>query len=277
MRWLESCDRPRWSGRAPSSNAQALQSSVRLRGSAGAVGALAGTGWWDRGRLLAGLRPSQRRLRPAWWEQLIRRLWRLVAARRPAISSGGYGRPSSSSFGGLGLDTPRGGDRAISRRASNQALQDYRSSQAPPAPAPFAATRRPSAGASESAWGSAPLPRRPEPSGWGGGGYAPSYGGSAPRFGAWDAVLAWSLLNSLSRPQSVAYFQDNRSDPRYTQWRAEADRAAANDPAVAKKLAELDALMTQSKAQPATQRTTEPDSEGSGAILVVVLPEARSL
>ena len=84
-------------------------------------------------------------------------------------------------------------------------------------------------------------------------------------------MLAWSLLNSLSRPQSVAYFQDNRSDPRYTQWRAEADRTAANDPAMAKKLAELDTLMAQSKAQPTSQRATQPDSEGSGAILIVVL------
>jgi hypothetical protein len=83
-------------------------------------------------------------------------------------------------------------------------------------------------------------------------------------------VLAWSLLNSLSRPQSLAYFQDNRGDPRYTQWRAEADRAAANDPAVAKKLAELDTLIAQSKPQPTSLPTTPPGSDGSGAILVVV-------
>ena len=186
--------------------------------------------------------------------------------RRPAVGSGGYGRPSGSSFGGLGLDSSRGGDRAISRRASNQALQDYRASQTPHAASPLAATRRPSAGGSGSAWGTAPLQRRPPPSGWGGGAYAPSYARSAPRFGAWDAVLAWSLLNSLSRPQSLAYFQDNRGDPRYTQWRAEADRAAANDPAVAKKLAELDRLI----AQPTSSPTTPPGSDGSGAILVVV-------
>jgi hypothetical protein len=83
-------------------------------------------------------------------------------------------------------------------------------------------------------------------------------------------VLAWSLLNSLSRPQSVAYFQDNRSDPRYTQWRAEADRAAANDPAVAQKLAELDNLMAQSKAQPANSRAQPSDAGGSDFLFVVV-------
>jgi hypothetical protein len=68
----------------------------------------------------------------------------------------------------------------------------------------------------------------------------------------------------------VAYFQDNRGDPRYTQWRAEADRAAATDPAVAQKLAELDNLMAQSKAQPASPRPAPSDAGGSDFLLVVV-------
>ena len=168
--------------------------------------------------------------------------------RRPSIG-GGYGRPSASS-GGFG-GAFGGGDLAISRRASSQALRDYRASQAPP---PAATTRRPSSGWDDSGWGTAPLGRRPPPSGWGGGAYAPGYAGSTPRFGAWDAVLAWSLLNSLSRPQAATYFQDNRNDPGYTQWRAEADRKAQSDPAVAQKLAELDTLMAQAKAQPANPR-----------------------
>jgi hypothetical protein len=183
------------------------------------------------------------------------------SVRRPS-TGGGYARPSTSSFGAYG-----GGDLAISRRASSQALNNYRAAQAP---APNLTERRPSSGWDDSAWGTAPLQRRPPPAGWGGGAYAPSYGGSAPRFGAWDAVLAWSLLNSLSRPQSAAYFQDNRSDPRYTQWRADAERKAATDPAVATKLAELDALMTQAKAQPVTSRAATSHSEGSGVMFVVI-------
>ena len=190
--------------------------------------------------------------------------------RRPAIGGGGYGRPSATSFSGFGLDSSRGGDRAISRRSSSQALQDYRASQARPAPAPLSTSRRPSAGWDDNAWSTAPLQRRSQPAGWGGGAYAPSYAGSSPRFGAWDAVLAWSLLNSLSRPQSVAFFEDNRDDPRYTQWRADADRAAANDPAVAQKLVELDSLMAQSKAQPASPRLAPSDAGGSDALFVVV-------
>jgi hypothetical protein len=181
--------------------------------------------------------------------------------RRPSIG-GGFGAPSASSFGGFG-----GGDLAISRRAASQALRNYRASQALP---PAVTTRRPSSGWDDSNWGTAPLPRRLPSAGWGGGAYAPGYAGSAPRFGAWDAVLAWSLLNSLSRPQSVAYFQENRNDPSYAQWRAEADREAATDPAVAQKLAELDTLMAQNKTQPASSRAVAPEPAGSDYTIVVV-------
>jgi Protein of unknown function (DUF2491) len=179
--------------------------------------------------------------------------------RRPSI--GGFGAPSASSFGAFG-----GGDLAISRRASSQALRNYRASQAQP---PALTTRRPSSGWDDSTWGTAPLPRRPPPAGWGGSVYAPGYAGSAPRFGAWDAVLASSLLNSLSRPQSVAYFQENRNDPSYAQWRAEAERKAQNDPAVAQKLAELDTLMAQ-KAQPTSTGAAMPEAAGTNLMIVVV-------
>jgi hypothetical protein len=186
-------------------------------------------------------------------------------ARRPSIG-GGYGRPSGSASGGGFGGAFGGGDLAISRRNSSQALRNYRASQER-ATVP---TRRPSSGWDDSAWHTAPSGRRPLPGGWGGG-YAPGYTVSTPRFGAWDALVAWSLLNSLSRPQTVTYFQDNRNDPAYAQWRAEADRKAASDPAVARKLAELDALMGQAKAQPAAPRAAPSDSGGGGWLFVVVL------
>ena len=185
-------------------------------------------------------------------------------ARRPSIG-GGYGRPSGSASGGFG-SAFGGGDLAISRRNSSQALRDYRGSQQRQQDT----TRRPSSGWDNSGWGTAPLGRRPLPGGWGGGGYAPGYTVSTPRFGAWDAVLAWSLLNSLSRPQTVNYFQENRDDPRYAQWRAEADRKAQSDPAVAQKLAELDALIGQAKAQPAGPRAPPADSGGGGSLFIVI-------
>src|SRR5262245_28646685 len=186
-------------------------------------------------------------------------------ARRPSIS-GGYGRPSSSAFGGGFGSAFGGGDVAISRRNSSQALRDYRASQQ----RQEYTTRRPSSGWDDSTWHTAPLGRRPLPGGWGGG-YAPGYSVSTPRFGAWDAPLAWSLLNSLSWPQAVTYFNDYRNDPGYAQWRAEADRKAQSDPAVAQKLAELDTMMGQVKAQPTAPRTTTPDSGGGGWLFIVII------
>ena len=105
--------------------------------------------------------------------------------RRPSIG-GGYARPSGSSYSGFG-GSFGGGDLAISRRASSQALRDYRASQE----RSLAATaRRPSSGWDDSGWETAPLGRRPLPSGLGGGS-APGYTVSTPRFGVWDGVLAW--------------------------------------------------------------------------------------
>jgi Protein of unknown function (DUF2491) len=190
------------------------------------------------------------------------------SVRRPAIS-GGYGGQTASRPSGFGLDYSRGGDRAISRQSSSQALRDYRASQARPVLAPMPESRRPSTGWADESWGAWASPRRYPSGGWGGGGYAPGYGGSSGG-GVWDAVLAWSLLNSLSRPQSVTYFQDNRGDPRYAQWRAEADQRAQSDPAVAKKLAELDTLMTQSKAKPASESIRPSDTGGTGVSVIVI-------
>src|SRR6516165_7011911 len=100
--------------------------------------------------------------------------------RRPSVG-GGYGLPSSS-FGGFG-GAFGGGDVAISRRNSSQALRDYRASQQRQQ---YSATRRPSSGWDSSGWGTAPLGRRPLPGGGWSGGYAPSYSVSTPRFGVWD-------------------------------------------------------------------------------------------
>ena len=94
------------------------------------------------------------------------------SVRRPSIGDGGYGGMMSSPYSNFGAGYSRGGDRAISRRYSSQALRDYRASQARP-PDPWSTTRRPSTGWDDSGWGTAPLPRRYPAAGWGGGAYAP--------------------------------------------------------------------------------------------------------
>ena len=81
-------------------------------------------------------------------------------------------------------------------------------------------------------------------------------------------MVLWSLLNALqSSPGNASVFRDNRRDPAYAQWRAEADSQAARDPAVAEKLARLDQAM----AQPAAPAQASPGGSGGSGFLVVLL------
>ena len=186
-------------------------------------------------------------------------------SRRPSVGgNGGYARPSTSSLGSI-FQGGQSGDQAISRQSSAQALRDYRASQQPAAPSE---SRRPYTGSGNGGWLSQPGPRRPEPSwpsgGYGGGSYANrSYGGSS---GVWNAVLAWSLLNSLSNASSSAWFRNNRNDPGYADWRAQAEQVAARDPTVARKLSELDAAM----AQPQPAATASSTSGGHEVVWIIV-------
>ena len=95
------------------------------------------------------------------------------------------------------------------------------------------------------------MPRR-APSwggGWGG------WGTVSPRrsfgTGVVTGVALWAALNALgSSPSQAEYFYAHRNDPAYREWRQEADRAAAGDPEVAAKLAQLDRRMAQLEATP---------------------------
>ncbi|MFO1024644.1 MAG: DUF2491 family protein [Acetobacteraceae bacterium] len=192
-------------------------------------------------------------------------------SRRPSTSFG-YTRPPPS---GGGYATGSAGDSAFSRSRSADALNNYRTQQAPPPE-----TRRPSP------WGSgaAPAPeRRPQYGGggwwggsgnsgrgWTGGGYV-----QAPqRSGVWDAVIAWSLLNALSSAANARYFQEHRYDPGYQDWRTQADAAAARDPALADKLSQLDKVLAEpgSAPPPPAPAAPPPASSGSGwGVTILVL------
>jgi Protein of unknown function (DUF2491) len=186
------------------------------------------------------------------------------STRRPSTSgSGGYARPSGTSgslFGGTrGL-----GDTAVSRSGSARALQQYRSSTAPP---PSYGTRRPPVGYDSGGWDRAQ--RRPEPQTSPGGFWGQSR--TPPqRVGAWDAMMLWALLNSVTSSRSTDFFREHRSDPGYLQWRAEADRRAATDPAVAGKLAQLDRQLGQ---EPSARAVAQPgpSNQGSGIVPFVLV------
>ena len=199
----------------------------------------------------------------------------LCAPQNPAFaqySSGGYQRPSSGysappvrrapsngsgysqpSLPSSGFTSGSAGDRAMSRRGSEQALQDYQAGQRPPSP-PLV-ERRPSP------WGqrTEPVPdRRPSPGyGWSSG--APSVGS-----GIVQGLALWALLNSLSSPGRVDQFRSHQNDPEYRRWRQEAEQRAATDPEVAGRLRQLDTELAKPPERP-------PARGGASGLLMLVL------
>ena len=187
--------------------------------------------------------------------------------RTPVSSSGGYSRRSSA---GGGYSTGSLGDRAISRSLSQQALRDYQAAQQPAEPY----ARRPPSYARDYSWPSQAQRRPPV---WGGqlpeGRVArPALPGTGPL----TAVALWAALNSLSSPGSAAYFHDYQYDPGYLQWRQEADREAAQDPAVSAKLKQLDSQLAQMEGQPRNPspplpaRASPAPPQGAGFIWLVL-------
>ncbi|WP_207476639.1 DUF2491 family protein [Arenibaculum pallidiluteum] len=181
---------------------------------------------------------------------------------RPPASSGGYSRPTSP-----GLSVPRSeppalgsGDRSVSRRSSGEALDRYRESQRPaPAPAAPNAPTTGRGGASGGSWSWGTGSSGGWDTGWGSrrrgnvgtgswGGWSGARGWSppiwatrsAPRFGIWDGLFLWFLLDHLTRPGYADWFHNHQNDPGYAAWRAEAERKAAEDPALRQRLEDLD-------------------------------------
>lgn len=183
-----------------------------------------------------------------------------------AGSSGGYATPTRRPSTSYSSSYATGGDSAISRQFSGEALRNYQANQGASRSAPRyggSNTRRPSTsndGGYVRPW--APV-------------YAPpSYGWAQQgrSFGAWDGLMLWSLLNSLSSPGHAEFFYNNQNSPAYQQWRAEAQRAAATDPTVRTRLAELDQRLAQSQGQPQQPSTPPPaDARSSGGLTFITV------
>jgi len=190
--------------------------------------------------------------------------------RVPVTSSGGYSRRAYSG-GGYGYATGSFGDRAVSRSLSAQALRDYEGAQRPVE----TYVRRPPAYSGGYDWAGEASRRPPV---WGGQqlGTGVARGPALPGSGPLTAVALWAALNSLSSPGSAEYFHNYQYDPGYVQWRREADREAAHNPAVAAKLDQLDSRLAQLEGQPrnpsasAPVRTSPAQVERSGFIWPVL-------
>ncbi len=205
-------------------------------------------------------------------------------ARPP--SSGGYARPQTSpSYGFPGTASPSqsGGDLSVSRRSSGEALDRYRAQQererTPPVTAPPPSTaQRPQSGSgsgwgwnwgggSSGGWGQrrsgyppAGYPGGYAPGGWYGGWNPPGWAyRSAPRFGIWDGLFLWFLLDNLTRPGYADWFHNHQNDPGYQQWRAEADRRAQDDADLKRRLDELDGRLRTQQDQPRDPNYLPPD------------------
>ncbi|SCY51284.1 TRAP transporter solute receptor, TAXI family [Desulfoluna spongiiphila] len=61
------------------------------------------------------------------------------------------------------------------------------------------------------------------------------------RFGMWDAMAWWMVLDTLGSRNSYAMAYHHADDPGYREWRQEADRMARDDAVLKAKLTELDA------------------------------------
>lgn len=198
-------------------------------------------------------------------------------------SSGGYSRPSTSatSPADRAAPPPSAGDSAISRQGAADALDRYRTPPASPsAPAPRPSSSSSSSTSSSGGWfgGSSSssggggfrypaAPRtpstqtRPYPDAYRGYGWAPpAYAlNGTRRFGIWDGVFLWFLLDTLTKPGHAAFFHDNADDPGYRAWRAEADRLAQTDPQVRDQLAALDARVAEQAGTPRQPGRLPPD------------------
>ena len=203
---------------------------------------------------------------------------------RTPSTSGGYARPSSPGGSSFNYGSQSSGDRSMSRQSGGDALGRYRAQQEQQRQPPVAAPSSPGYSPGYD-YGSS---RRSGGWGWGSGstygnrGYAdrgfggwsgsrgwsvPSYAyRSAPRFGIWDGLFLWFLLDNLNRPGYADFFHHQQNDPGYQQWRAEADRLAADNADLRQKLAALDGKLEEEKDQPRDPEYLPPDTPREVAV-----------
>ncbi|PWC38983.1 DUF2491 family protein [Azospirillum sp. TSO35-2] len=187
-------------------------------------------------------------------------------------SSGGYARPGAAAPS-VAAPPTSAGDRAISQQGSADALNRYRTRQDAdrnPPPTAQQPTQPSGTGSSGSGWswgggssgyGRTPSTRPAPVNPYGGYGWSPPpYAYTAPRrFGLWDGLFLWFMLDTLTRPGHASFFHDNANDPGYREWRQEADRQAKDNAELRAKLDQLDQSMAAQADAPREQGRLPPD------------------
>lgn len=193
-------------------------------------------------------------------------------------SSGGYARPGNSAPS-VAAPPASAGDRTFSQQGSADALNRYRTKQEadrtppaqPGAPPPATSSQGRTGNSSSSGWGwgwgsggssyrtpsTRPAPANP----YGGYGWSPPpYAYNTPRrFGLWDGLFLWFMLDTLTRPGHAAFFHNNAEDPGYREWRQEADRQARDNAELRGKLDQLDQSMAAQSGTPREAGQLPPD------------------
>jgi hypothetical protein len=83
-------------------------------------------------------------------------------------------------------------------------------------------------------------------------GYAlPDYGyRSYPRFGVWDAMFMWFMLDNITKPHYARMYYNHQDDPGFRQWRQEAEKMSGENRELKQKLAAMDQEVAKLKGEP---------------------------
>lgn len=108
--------------------------------------------------------------------------------------------------------------------------------------------------------------------GWNSPGYAFS---SRPRFGIWDGLFWWMILDNLTQRPYYAMAHHHSNDPGYAEWRSEANRLAASNQELKTKLNQLDNKVAEMEGTPKDAAYLPDDIPAEIAVAADVMAERR--
>ena len=72
---------------------------------------------------------------------------------------------------------------------------------------------------------------------------------SYPRFGMWDAMFMWFMLDNITKPHYAQMYHNHQNDPGFQQWRKEAEKLSGENQELKQKLATLDQEVSKLKGE----------------------------